>query len=144
MQAASTMSMAGAGQPAPVSIARSKWDKWPPEDREAYTEMEKLGVLGEFWSPDEELKSKKGKEVRRRLRNGRHDHNQGVIDREHARLAVAAQEQRAAEAEAARLAEEDAARQAEVERRAALLPRFLPSSQRDAALCLWHTCCKET
>ena len=67
MQAASTMSMAGAGQPAPVSIDTSKWDKWPPEDREAYTEMEKLGVLGEFWSPDEELKSKKGKEVRRRL-----------------------------------------------------------------------------
>ena len=43
--------------------------------------MASLGVLHEFRSPDEELKSKKGTDAKSKLRKNRREHNCNVIIR---------------------------------------------------------------
>ena len=55
--------------------------RWEQQDVADYDVMEQLGIVHDFWSPEEEFACKKGKEKRRELKRGRRDHNDGVIKR---------------------------------------------------------------
>jgi len=51
------------------------WARWSKEDRHDFDTMMELGILDRFWTPDEELKNKRGKGEKANLRKGRRDHN---------------------------------------------------------------------
>lgn len=69
----------------------NNWDRWPQEDRAHFEKMKALGLLDEFWTPDEELRSKKGKNERRKLRFTRREHNANIISKAEAAAAERAE-----------------------------------------------------
>ena len=54
---------------------------WESIDVEHYNRFVELGILDDYWSPEEELKSRKGRDKRRQLKRGRREHNEGAIER---------------------------------------------------------------
>ena len=52
---------------------------WEQEDIQHFFECAALGVEDRFWTPEEELRSKQRKSVRRALKRGRREHNENVI-----------------------------------------------------------------
>ena len=65
---------------------RATVSRWEQQDVADYDVMEQLGIVHDFWSPEEEFACKKGKEKRRELKRGRRDHNDGVIKRARAQV----------------------------------------------------------
>ena len=58
----------------PISMS-----SWEQEDIQHFFECAALGVEDRFWTPEEELRSKQRKSVRRALKRGRREHNENVI-----------------------------------------------------------------
>jgi len=70
-----------------ASVDLSSWAAWEARDSSDYREMDELGILADFVSPDAELKSKKSKAHKRNLRSTRREHNGNMINAARKRVA---------------------------------------------------------